>query len=195
MLTLIATLLGTVVGALATLGAAIASGRFQREGAHIAARAQYQNERRKPRHDVYKVVLETAMKVRDRINQSGYEDTTAAEESALSEAIANVEWVELSLLGPEPVIAAGADLRDLCLRTCDQMWRVRVLGQRHIRANEEDGDIETAEREYSASVDYIYELGTLLAASINEFSVHASAALNDDGTEEPRRRWRWRGRQ
>ncbi|WP_159104204.1 hypothetical protein [Streptomyces sp. CdTB01] len=195
MLTLIATLLGTVAGALATLGAAIASGRFQRESAQIAARAQLHSDRRQPRHDAYKSVLETATKVSDRVDQDSYDDTTAEEENALKEAIASVDWVGLSLLGPEPIIATGAELRGLCLRVTSCMWRTRVLGQRHIRAHEEDGDIDTAERAYSAAVDEIYELGRLLAESIKAFSVSASAVLNDDGTEEPRQRWRWRGRQ
>jgi len=193
MLTLIATLLGTVVGALATLGAAVASGRFQREGAQIAARAQLQSDRRQPRNDAYVVVLDRATRLRDRVGTDLYEDTTVEEERALEETVKNMGWTELSLLGPSSVIAAASLVRSNCLEIIDQMRRTRVLSQRFLATDEEDTvAYEAAEREYSASVDQIYEVGRRLSENLTIFAVNASAALNNDGTRERRRRWRWR---
>lgn len=56
----LAAVLGALAGSVATIGAALATGWSQREGARIAARSEHRRERREPRHEVYRQFIAEA---------------------------------------------------------------------------------------------------------------------------------------
>jgi hypothetical protein len=59
----IAAVLGALAGSLATIGAALATGWAQREGARITARSQHRRERREPREEIYKEFISRAARM------------------------------------------------------------------------------------------------------------------------------------
>ncbi|WP_406740157.1 hypothetical protein [Streptomyces atratus] len=182
----LATLLGTLAGAIATIGAATATGWAQREGARIAARANHRTERRQPRHDAYAAVLKAAMAIRERVDLESYEDTSPEEEERLMEGISN-GWLELSLLGPPSAVISASGLRTTAHDIVVLMRKARVLGQRFLESDEDDEvAFEAAERAYSTTVDTIANSAIRLQETITKFALAASAALDEDGTESRR---------
>ncbi|MGW3688720.1 hypothetical protein [Streptomyces sp. NPDC005125] len=186
MIVVLATLLGTLAGAVATIGAAMATGWAQREGAQIAARSDHRKERREPRLLAYKAFIQSATELKDRVGVDGYEDTAPSEEESLQKAV-NERWIDLSLLGPVSVTTAGSSVRDLSLRVIQQMARTRRYGRAFTRGHHEDEDsVDAAGEEYSREVDATYALALDLARAVDAFALVASAALDEDGTESRR---------
>jgi hypothetical protein len=60
----LAAVLGALAGAVATTGAAFATGWATREQAKIAARGEHRRQRRDARHGVYKEFISTASELR-----------------------------------------------------------------------------------------------------------------------------------
>ncbi|MDT3724263.1 hypothetical protein ROS62_04925 [Streptomyces sp. DSM 41972] len=100
----VAALLGTLLGALATIGAAVVSGWAQREGARISARAQHVKDRHEPRREAYKAFIEVTTNLKERFALlERYERASVDERESFRKDV-NDRWVDLSLLGPVSVI-------------------------------------------------------------------------------------------
>ncbi|MGW7277035.1 hypothetical protein ACWGIV_01735 [Streptomyces sp. NPDC054844] len=179
----VAALLGTLLGALATIGAAVVTGWAQREGARISARSQHVKDRHEPRRSEYRAFMKVATDLNERIlTTDGYRDTTREEELALRRHVYE-RWIEVSLLGPDSVIEAGARLRDSVLGTLAAMAESRSLVEDLNRGNHEDDDAEaSALNAYEESLHSLDALAHLLIEEVAVFAEAARAALDDDGT-------------
>ncbi|THA90183.1 hypothetical protein E6R61_21010 [Streptomyces sp. LRa12] len=173
--------LAAVLGAIAASMGSVAAAFAQHETARISARADHRRERRQPRHDTYRVFIQKVILVKERVAYDGYEDTTFSEEEALIKAV-HESWIDVSLLGPQPVISAAARLRDDALEVVQLMAVTRRLQERVTYMDEEDDALEEELETYSSSVDYLYEAAQALTKSADRFSTVASASLDDDGT-------------
>ncbi|MCZ4117829.1 hypothetical protein [Streptomyces sp. H39-S7] len=183
MVAVAAALLGTLLGSLATIGAAIVSGWAQREGARISARSQYIKDRHQPRSDTYKSFMKMAVDLTDRVVENdGYEDTTADEERTIRKKISE-HWIDLSLIGPNSVIAAGSEVRDRCFSVVRQMTRTREFGYEVADSDQQDEGEPIAV--YENAMGILDELAYALFDEVKQFAEVASAALDDDGTELP----------
>jgi hypothetical protein len=182
----LAAVLGALAGSVGTVAAAVA----QRETVRITARAQQRNERRQPRHDAYKAFAMAVTEVRKRVSFNEYTDTTEREEEEFRDKLYE-RWIDLSLMGPESVINAGAMLRDEALKVVFLMGETRHLGRRFLAVDENDEEAhEAASDTYSASIDLLWEIARDLTDIISEFSLVSQAALDDDGTRRPKIRRR-----
>lgn len=159
----------------------VAAAFAQHETARISARADHRRERRQPRHDTYRVFIQKVLLVKERVAYDGYEDTTFSEEEALIKAV-HESWIDVSLLGPQPVISAASRLRDDALGVVELMAITRHLQERVSYMDEEDDTLEGELEKYSSSVDHLYEAAQTLTKSADQFSTAASASLDDDGT-------------
>ncbi|MER5749203.1 hypothetical protein [Streptomyces sp. NPDC002088] len=178
----LATLLGTLAGAAATIGAALATGWAQREGVRIAARSEFRKDRRQPRHETYKAFMEIATELRDLALMTAHESLTREQEVSLRGRI-NEYWLEMSLLGPEAVIRSGAELRDQALGMTGQIAMLRSRS-RHLSTTPED-DTEaftTATRAFEISSSDFLRMGMVIGELLDAFAIDAFAALEDDGT-------------
>ncbi|MFD7565802.1 hypothetical protein ACFV7O_21665 [Streptomyces tendae] len=110
----LAAVLGALAGSVATIGAALATGWAQREGARITARSEHRRERREPRHTAYREMIEAATSLRDMTVQ--YELFDASEISSdvhlreqdilglhAKQALVRKRAIEVALVGPAPV--------------------------------------------------------------------------------------------
>ncbi|MFZ4203360.1 hypothetical protein ACOZE4_00580 [Streptomyces griseoincarnatus] len=179
----VAALLGTLLGSLATIGAAVVAGWAQREGARIAARSQYVKDRHEPRRAEYKAFMKVATELSERIlTAEGYRDSTLDEEMALRRNV-HERWIDLSLAGPDSVIKAGARLRDCVFHVLAQMAASRRLVSDLHSVNDEDEEAEEqALGVYEESLHALDSLADLLIEEVGKFAEAASAALDDDGT-------------
>ncbi|WP_156107371.1 hypothetical protein [Streptomyces violaceusniger] len=173
--------LAAVLGAIAASVGSVAAAFAQHETARISARADHRRERRQPRHDTYRVFIQQVILVKERVAYDGYEDTTFNEEEALIKSV-HESWIDVSLLGPQPVISSASRLRDDALEVVQLMAITRRLQERITYMDEEDDAIEEALDDYGSSVDYLYEAAQTLTRSVDQFSTVASASLDDDGT-------------
>ncbi|MFC8005560.1 hypothetical protein ACFUCH_13515 [Streptomyces olivaceus] len=179
----IAALLGTFLGSLATIGAAVVSGWAQREGARISARAQYVKDRHEPRREAYKSFIEVATNLKERFARlSNYERASIGERDSFRKEI-NARWVELSLLGPADVITVASDVRDIALDVVHQMGVAAHEEFVYLRVDEDDEDRhEAAQHHFEGVMTDLLSAANELAAAIDDFAMIASAALDDDGT-------------
>ncbi|MFC8173084.1 hypothetical protein [Streptomyces sp. NPDC057325] len=179
----VAALLGTLLGSLATIGAAVVSGRSQREGARIAARAQYIKDLHAPRSAGYKSFMKMATDLKIRVlDNDGYEESTRQEVRDLRNNVFD-QWESLSLLGPTEVTVSGSKVRDSALDLLSQMDATRNMTFMHSLNRGASEDEEEAAREaYENSLRALDELAFSLIERVDEFATVASAALNDDGT-------------
>ncbi|MET7567437.1 hypothetical protein ABZT04_02865 [Streptomyces sp. NPDC005492] len=173
--------LAAVLGAIAASVGSVATAFAQHETARISARAEHRRERRQPRHDTYRAFIQQVMLVKERVTYDEYEDTTFSEEEALIKSV-HESWIDVGLLGPQPVISAASRLRDDALEVVQLMAITRHLQERVTYMDEEDDDLEEELGKYSSSVDYLYESAQTLTKSADQFSTIASASLDDDGT-------------
>ncbi|MER6189605.1 hypothetical protein [Streptomyces cyaneofuscatus] len=173
--------LAAVLGAIAASMGSVAAAFAQHETARISARADHRRERRQPRHDTYRLFIQKVLLVKERVAYDGYEDTTFNEEEALIKAV-HESWIDVSLLGPQPVISAASRLRDDALGVIELMAITRHLQERLSYMDDEDDTLEGELEKYSSSVDHLYDAAQTLTKSTDQFSTAASASLDDDGT-------------
>ncbi|WP_431950475.1 hypothetical protein [Actinacidiphila sp. bgisy167] len=105
-----AAVLGALAGSVATVGAALATGWAQREGARIAVRAEHRRERREPRLAAYKEFISVASAFRSESSPytipglipDDLEDEAA---DSISEAAAELKRsaMDVALAGPRRV--------------------------------------------------------------------------------------------
>ncbi|MFI1834024.1 hypothetical protein [Streptomyces olivaceoviridis] len=181
----LAAVLGAAAGAVGGVVGSIVTGRVQRDGVLVAVRAEHLKERRQPRHDAYRAFIQTILNLKERIDFDSYENTHWREEEALKKEI-NTRWIDLSLYGPDSVIAGASRVRDIALNVVHEMGVSREAAYQLMRMDEEDGRFDDAQDTAGLAVDGVYSAARVLADAVDEFALTASAALNDDGTKRPR---------
>jgi hypothetical protein len=175
---------GTLLG---TLAGAITAGWWQRESARMTIKAEHIKSLRQPRHDAYKLFIQSAVDLRERVlfNQ-GYEDSTLEEEDRLRVEITS-RWADLVLLGPKAVNMLGSILHDAALDVIRQMGASRHLGFVLLNTSHESDEAEdAAQTAYGESINAVEKLADELALAINAFAAVASTFLEGDGTEQRR---------
>lgn len=132
----IAAVLGALAGSVATIGAALATGWAQREGARITARSEHRRERREPRFGAYKALIVEASGFRDHVGvftevlaifPYGRIDEPFAERcEALADAVRE-RWVTVALVGPKEVAEIAALLERLSRSLVTQVVGVWLI--------------------------------------------------------------------
>ncbi|WP_159038759.1 hypothetical protein [Streptomyces sp. NRRL B-1140] len=183
MVAVVAALLGTLLGSLATIGAAFVSGLAQREGARISARSQYVKDRHEPRREAYKAFIEVATDLKERFAiLERYERVSVDEREEIRKSV-NSRWVDLSLLGPATVITGASEVRDIALEVVHQLGVAAHEEFVFLGVDEDDEDRhEAAQYHFEGVMATLLSTVNLLSDSIDEFALIASAALDDDGT-------------
>ncbi|WP_328880217.1 hypothetical protein [Streptomyces sp. NBC_00299] len=191
----IAAVLGAVAGSVSGVIGSIAAGRAQREGVRMTVRAEAFKERHQPRRDAYKEFLQVLLNLDARLNTPAYEDSTAAEEKQLRSDL-DARWIDLVLVGPEPITVVGAAVRTSVDDMIAHMGTCRLLLQDALKDYEDEDEGEAARQEYEDAINMTDEFRSGLADCINVFGGVASKILDKDGTEMPRFiRWKaWRSK-
>ncbi|MET8403476.1 hypothetical protein [Streptomyces sp900116325] len=177
-----AAVLGALAGSVATIGAALATGWAQREGARITARSEHRKERREPRYGVYKDFIAEASRMNDRVglftvtyDSFPFERIDVLFASRCEEAADAVKekWIEVALAGPKEIAETASRLERL-----SNALIFRVLGLRQYvsgeRVTDEEGMRRIRERIGREAEEFEQLLDKLIFL--------AQAALDDDGS-------------
>ncbi|MEU6577120.1 hypothetical protein [Streptomyces sp. NPDC046805] len=184
MVAVIAALVGTLLGSLTTIGAAIVSGWAQREGVRISTRAEHLKEKHQPRRQAYRAFIEVTTDLKERFRSlPHYDHPPRSERESLRREI-NARWVDLSLLGPASVIAGASHVRNIAL---DIVRQIEITAHEEfvfLRVDEDDEQRhEAAQYRYEGFMGELLDTVRLLGNAVDEFALIASAALDDDGTK------------
>lgn len=174
---------GALAGSVATIGAALATGWSQREGARIAARSAYAKEQRQPRHDAYRSLMQNATSAADT-SCEGVDGETML---LVSEKLYAVEeaWLEISLLGPPAVFRQASQVRRGCAQLVHAVNSAAATGALP-GADVETTDPNTAYAHYVARLAEVDQLAMELAIMIDTFAEAAQEAIVNDGSERLR---------
>ncbi|WP_143034572.1 MULTISPECIES: hypothetical protein [unclassified Streptomyces] len=174
-----AAVLGALAGSVATIGAALATGWAQREGARITARSEHRRERREPRHAVYKTFISKADRMRHRASvYSALDDGLSPDyvtEEQLQELFAARSEIkdkatEAALAGPKKVTEAAlvvARLSHELAGAAGVFSELTEPNHQRMRDHQRKNLLRLA-KEYEKSVD--------------DFTLRAQSALDDDGS-------------
>ncbi|MEJ8647337.1 hypothetical protein WKI65_04460 [Streptomyces sp. MS1.AVA.3] len=176
-----AAVLGALAGSIATIGAALATGWAQREGARITARSEHRRERREPRHDIYKEFISEANQLS---HQTGLylsfdvdlmpDDITEDRRQLLSgvSAALDEKALEAALAGPKRVTEAALETARLSHRLVGSALNFQGLTEeRHQRMRD-------SVRKSLLAICRRYE------RSLEGFVFQAQSALDDDGSRK-----------
>ncbi|MGW3760714.1 hypothetical protein [Streptomyces sp. NPDC005131] len=178
-----AAVLGALAGSVATIGAALATGWAQREGARITARSEHRRERREPRHDVYKEFISalTAMRFMASVFAIDAEHAPDNIDDELMgrwlEVVNRIgpKAIETTLAGPKDVAKAAIRLHQL---GDDIYIRLKYL-ERLLASNEaNDQAIRVMVRRL------LFEEAKQFQRRADDFIFTAQAALDDDGSRK-----------
>jgi hypothetical protein len=181
----IAAVLGALAGSVATIGAAIAAGWAQREGARIAVRSEHRRERREPRHAVYRELLKGATAFNTTIGRYEFFDAEVPEDLHLQEteissllqkqAEVNKAAIDVALAGPKEVSEVALKLS----KSSDEVF-LYVAALAGLAGTEQATDQRTwvyaTKRATNASKQY--------GRTLEEFVLRAQEALDDDGSRK-----------
>ncbi|MFJ2407109.1 hypothetical protein ACIOUE_38080 [Streptomyces xanthochromogenes] len=179
----VAAVCGALAGSVATIGAALATGWSQREGARISARAEHLRQRREPRHDVYKGFIAAVSEMNDAtrnvraINSPRIEHFTDEQVLQYKRAagVIKAQWLEVALAGPKSVNRVATRIKEasnLIAIEAEALLIIRVapeLLDRH------QGGRETIQGVKKAAED--------LTKWLSEFTELAQAVLDSDGSK------------
>lgn len=174
----LAAVLGAGAGALATTGAALATGWASREQAKITARAEHRRQRREPRREIYKQFIDAASTAEWYMTMlplliatanvgEPLEEPSAADHAQHCRTLADdvrKAWLDVVLAGPAEVAQAASEIEECC----------RKLS---ISAN------SFAEGDASSSLERdCRELTKRFSSQLPRFIDQAREALDDDGS-------------
>jgi hypothetical protein len=175
-----AAVLGALAGSVATIGAALATGWAQREGARIAARAEHRRERRGPRQDVYKEFISAASAFRAESRRYTYLEIMPDviddyEVNSVGEAASAMKDCALSvaLAGPRRVSQEAIKIENLAKELAAD---VKLL---QLATGYTGEGRERVERDYRRN---ILKAARKVDQAIDGFLLRAQAALDDDGS-------------
>ncbi|GGX12675.1 hypothetical protein [Streptomyces chartreusis] len=171
----LAAVLGALAGSVATIGAALATGWAQREGARITARAEHRRERREPRQSVYKVLISEASQLRDSSAPFAvhpdlypvFEEEPEARWRQLVTAIKEAS-TDAALAGPPEVSEAAISLSRGASALLAELCVYNIV--------DEDGQRDARVRLFLQSQEF--------DSSVTVFIIAAQAALDDDGSRK-----------
>lgn len=162
----LAAVCGALAGSLGTIGAALASGRAQRAGVEIAARADHRKSRREPREAVYKKFIASVVVLFDW----EYYDDEPNQDDELHQLLLVIRdaWSDVALAGPTKITAPSERVVDAC-----------VAFRRAVR--------ERAGNDFRTPRTWVSNARDEISAQLALFVDAAQIALDDDGS---RRRFR-----
>lgn len=162
----LAAVCGALAGSLGTIGAALATGRAQRAGAEIAARAEHRKARREPREAAYKKYATSVAVLMDW----EYYDDEPNQDDELHPILLDIRqaWTDVLFAGPKRVTAPADHLMDACVA-----FRVAVR--------------ERALTDFDSPMAWVADARRDIRVCLGLFVDAAQRALDDDGS---RRRFR-----
>ncbi|MEW9519338.1 hypothetical protein [Streptomyces tubercidicus] len=170
-----AAVLGALAGSVATIGAAMATGWAQREGARITARSEHRRERREPRYNAYKEFIAEATRMRnasavwgiDLSHTSEVDDEIIDYWRLVENALKN-KARDVVLAGPTKVTKAVIELERLATELVVEFMTYRdVVGQEPLQS-EMRRQLLLKAREFESA--------------LVSFKLSAQVALDDDGS-------------
>ncbi|MEW2573583.1 hypothetical protein [Streptomyces sp. NPDC047070] len=174
-----AAVLGALAGSTATIGAALATGWAQREGARITARSEHRMERRQPRHDIYKEFITEANRMRALTSVWGIDlhltpEPTDQRVRHWGEVARSLESKasDTALAGPAPVSKAAIKISRMAAELNISLGTYRSVV--------DDGETvlqQEMRRQLLAQA-------TNYSAALTEFILTAQSALDDDGSRK-----------
>lgn len=177
-----AAVLGALAGSVATIGAALATGWAQREGARIAARAEHRRERREPRLAIYKEFISVATAFRSEsspytIPELIPDNLEKEAADSISEAAAELKKsaTDVALAGPRRVSKEAIRIERLGNELATS---VRLFVHFAPRANAAI-DEKLFQRMRRRGV---VTLARKVHRAVDAFVLRAQAALDDDGS-------------
>jgi hypothetical protein len=181
----IAAVLGALAGSVATIGAALATGWAQREGARIVARSEHRRERREPRHEAYRDLIEAATALTDATAQYNFFDAEMPSDLHLQDAdiagflekrvLVKKAAISVALVGPQGVSETAMKVAELSNELFTYVTALTGLNNA-----EEPAD----DRTWNYATKKATRLHKEYAATVNQFVSRAQAALDDDGTRK-----------
>ncbi|MER6532160.1 hypothetical protein [Streptomyces sp. NPDC001508] len=177
----LAAVLGALAGSVATIGAALATGWAQREGARIAARSEHRRERRGPRENIYKEFVASVTRMRlwsgiYSLDPDVIPDDMGEEETGEIFRVVNEierKATDAALAGPKKVAQAARRVA----RIGYEMAAYASALPRFLTGNAER-DRETRRRVQLQ----VNALAKQFEQSVDDFVLDAQAALDDDGS-------------
>lgn len=184
----LAAVCGALAGAVATTGAAFATGWWQRENVLIAARAEHRRQRREPRSDVYKTFVAAVVETRDAagagpmgdgitISQFGPERFTRDYATQINERVNRVReaWLNVAISGPDDLAALATSMDDKCAGLA---FTSALLVSSAERLTEDQPTSESFEYHSRKFSEDAHNLTPLLT----QFMARAREVLDEDGT-------------
>ncbi|MCD9592326.1 hypothetical protein [Streptomyces sp. 8ZJF_21] len=174
----IAAVCGALAGGVATIGAALATGWSQREGARIAARAQYINEVRQPRREAYRGLISSATE----LSTAAASEAIALESERMNQALSLGEpieksWLDISLLGPKRALVRASQVRR------DAYATLVALHRFHMWLENGQGGASDEQRGEELSQS-LTDAAVRLDKSIEDFAAAAQISLEETGSEK-----------
>ncbi|MGP4002497.1 hypothetical protein [Streptomyces sp. 8N706] len=174
-----AAVLGATAGALATTGAAIATGWASREQAKIAARAEHRRQRREPRQEIYKRFIGAANNAEwhfaalPLLIAAFDRDELEAQErigrfSEMTDSIQET-WLDVVLAGPAEIAQTASAIKDAC-------QSLTICAHAFSEGGHAKSILERDARAFSKE----------LSESLARFIAQARDALDDDGSRRHR---------
>ncbi|MFK4689832.1 hypothetical protein [Streptomyces pristinaespiralis] len=182
----LAAVLGALAGSMATIGAALATGWSQREGARILARSEHRRQRQEPRNGAYKDFISAASRMRDLVDlftltfndgDFPYSRINAYLSSHCKEAANTIKekWVDVALAGPKEITEAASLLERLSNALAFRVEALRRL------VETTDGPTDTS---HAGIKNRITQEAIEFEENLERFMLLAQAALDDDGSRK-----------
>ncbi|MDO0931318.1 hypothetical protein QQY66_06340 [Streptomyces sp. DG2A-72] len=178
----LAAVLGALAGAVATTGAAVATGWAAREQAKIAARGEHRRQRRDARQAVYEEFIELTEVLTDRVIKISDLSAPTFDQIHAAEADVWASWegvrgvfTKVRLAGPDYVSQAAVEVRKSCTLVAVRMTAVKKCSSPDSRDPEELAGVKWVA---------LTESLTQLIVEHGAFIGIAQVALDDDGTSK-----------
>ncbi|MFJ7340136.1 hypothetical protein ACIQU3_07485 [Streptomyces sp. NPDC101110] len=178
----LAAVLGALTGSVATIGAALATGWAQREGARITARSEHRRQRLEPRTAIYKEFVSHANTIQG-IASRFIVDPEAIDLDAINEdvlrgvtsAAHGIEkaWADVALAGPESVATCAGEIYAHSIRMTIAVNEV---------ARRNSGEIPLNPGRELATRVAVSDSAHRLWMKVDDFAPLARQALDDDGS-------------
>ncbi|WP_143050217.1 hypothetical protein [Streptomyces sp. 2231.1] len=177
-----AAVLGALAGSVATIGAAMAAGWAQREGARIVARSQHRREMREARHGAYEKFISSMLSLHAQTSIFQGDAEMVPEEmsnesySQLHQLATSVERnsVAVALAGPKEVTEAALKIARMSVELVGQIGFVQL--------GTDMSDERQVNRWRWRLSKVIADHAVLFENSLDDFVYLAQAALDDDGS-------------
>ncbi|WP_158686603.1 hypothetical protein [Streptomyces griseoflavus] len=179
----LAAVLGALAGSVATIGAALATGWAQREGARITARSEHRRERREPRHAVYRELIEAATTLQNLTGHYAYFDDAMPDDLHLNEEdVARIfqQQRDIKPLAIQAALAGPADVGEVAMKLAKQSYDL-VVYVSALSGFASDPDTIN-ERTWGFALKKATSVSRGYTQTLDHFVSRAQKALDDDGS-------------